>query len=225
MQTKLSFLLLALAASSCSMLTSDDKAVGSYATTMTFDQQDGGLPNGMRVGTTNEHAGGAHATWSIVADGTAPSAPNVLMLSDAKGHRGQTFNLLWNEKVAVADLDLTVRVRADGGVEDQGGGPAWRIAGPYDYYCARWNPLEDNFRVYSVRGGERLQLDTAKVRLDPGAWHTLRIRHVGDTITCWLNGEELLHAVDTKLMEAGGVGLWTKADAVTSFDDFGFTPR
>ena len=112
-----------------------------------------------------------------------------------------------------------------GGVEDQGGGPAWRHRrSEDDYYVARWNPLEDNFRVYSVRGGERLQLDSARVRSDAQAWHTIRVRHVGDSITCWFDGEELLHATDAKLTTPGAVGLWTKADATTSFDDLAVRP-
>lgn len=187
-----------------------------------FDDLPPGALNTWRLGTTNQHATEGHAEWQVMADADARSAPNVVALTDAKGHRGQTFNLLWDANTSLADVDLTVAVRADAGVEDQGGGPAWRIAGPYDYYLARWNPLEDNFRVYAVQGGERIQLDTAKVRVDPEAWHTIRIRHVGDQITCWFNGEELLNATDTTLSGAGGLGLWTKADAEASFDDFAF---
>jgi hypothetical protein len=187
-----------------------------------FDGSTGGAPaDGWIVATTNSRSSATtqHARWETVRDADAPSKPGALALLDARGHVADTFNLCWRREPALADVDLTVAVRVDGGEEDQGGGPAWRVAGTNDYYVARWNPLEDNFRVYSVVNGERLQLDSARTRVDPKAWHTIRVRHVGDRITCWLDGEELLHATDAKLSAAGGVGVWTKADATTRFDD------
>lgn len=176
-------------------------------------------PANWRIGTTNERSGTEDAEWAAASDASAPSPPDVLALVDARGHVGQAFNLCWNPGLSLTDVDVTVSVHVGGGEEDQGGGPAWRIAGVDDYYVARWNPLEDNFRVYSVQGGERLQLDSARVRVDADVWHTIRVRQVGDSITCWFDGEELLHAEDTKLREPGGVGVWTKADATTLFDD------
>lgn len=185
-----------------------------------FEGGSGALPSGWVVGTSNPPAGSDDAQWELLQDETAPSAPGALALVDARGHAAQAFNLCWLPRLTLADVDVSVAVRASGGIEDQGGGPAWRIGGVSDYYVARWNPLEDNFRVYSVVGGERLQLDSARVRVDAGSWHTIRVRHVGDSITCWFDGEELLHATDTKRTGAGAVGLWTKADATTRFDDF-----
>ena len=203
---------------------SADAAVPSALLEATFDgtpdDVDGGaLPDGWIAATTNPRASGQNARWETVRDGEATSGPGALALVDARDHIADTFNLCWRPEPSLVDVDLTVSVRADGGEEDQGGGPAWRIAGANDYYVARWNPLEDNFRVYSVVGGERLQLASARTRVDPKAWHTIRVRHVGDRITCWFDGEELLHAKDAKLIDAGGVGLWTKADATTRFDD------
>lgn len=177
-----------------------------------------GPPDGWRTGTSNAR-GMQNALWELVADAEAPSPPNAFSLVDARGHVGQQFNLTWPSHLSMKDVDVTVAVRVSGGEEDQGGGPAWRIYGANDYYAARWNPLEDNFRVYSVVGGERLQLDSARVHADVDEWHWIRVRQVGPEITCWLDGEELLHASDTKLPGPGSVGLWTKADATTHFDD------
>jgi len=176
-------------------------------------------PAGWRVATTNGGPNTEAGRWEVRLDESAPSPPSSLALLDARGHSGSEFNLCWDPARSLVDVDVSVAVQANGGVEDQGGGPAWRISDADNYYVARWNPLEDNFRVYSVVAGHRVELDSAEVRADPEAWHTIRIRQVGASITCWFDGEELLHATDDELVAPGAVGLWTKADATTSFDD------
>jgi 3-keto-disaccharide hydrolase len=82
------------------------------------------------------------------------------------------------------------------------------------------NPLEDNYRVYKVVDGKRIQLETTRddVKVPVGEWHKLTIRHVGDKIECFLDGKKLLGATDNTIAAAGKVGLWTKADAQTHFD-------
>ena len=132
-------------------------------------------------------------------------------------NRGQTFNLLLSTGSFPADLEMTVLLRADGGVEDQGGGLLWRAQGPDDYYVTRWNPLEDNLRIYKVVGGVRQQLGHAKVRSDPRAWHRLDVRTSGSLSEVSLDGAKLLSVSDPTFTAPGPVGLWTKADAATSF--------
>lgn len=185
-----------------------------------FDDDVGSIPDGWRIGTTNPRSGQEPARWSRLAKGSAPSQGNALRLVDAAQHSGGTYNLCWTDLVRRGDVDLSVQLRAEGGVEDQGGGPAWRIAGADDYYVARWNPLENNFRVYSVVDGLRVELDHAAVNADPRAWHTIRVTHIGSRITCWFDGEQLLDVSNDAIRSPGGAGLWTKADATTRFDDF-----
>ena len=82
------------------------------------------------------------------------------------------------------------------------------------------NPLEANFRLYSVvEGTRRMLADAGNIFIDAGDWFTIRIVHRGNRIEGWLNGAKLLQADDTSITAPGGVGLWTKADALTSFDD------
>jgi hypothetical protein len=100
----------------------------------------------------------------------------------------------------------------------------WRVQDADDYYLCRVNPLESNFRVYVVEKGVRRQLATATAGLSDG-WHRIEVEHVGERITCWLDGEKLLEASDATIPAPGGVGLWTKADARTSFDDLVVTAR
>jgi hypothetical protein len=112
-----------------------------------------------------------------------------------------------------------VSFKAVCGVIDQGGGPVWRYQDADNYYIARANPLESNYRVYKVIDGKRIQLDSADIEVPAGCWHRLRVVHKGDEIRCYLNGKLLLEVTDTALRTEGRVGLWTKADAVTLFDD------
>ena len=44
-----------------------------------------------------------------------------------------------------------------------------------NYYIARMNPLEDNYRVYKVVAGKRTQLGTVDIKIPSGEWHTLRV--------------------------------------------------
>jgi YVTN family beta-propeller protein len=183
-----------------------------------FDEDTPGrLPEGWKIEGTNQR--GPVATWVVKADADAPSKPNVLALTDTKEGAGGTFNLCWTDGVKFTDGVIEVKVKAGTGREDQGGGAIWRVKDKDNYYIARWNPLEDNFRLYYVKGGSRKMLETANVKADPAKWHTIRVEQKGDEIQCSLDGETLFKVQDRTFLEAGGVGLWTKADAATSFDD------
>ena len=190
--------------------------------TFTFDQDSTGVvPNGWSVRQTSPTK--SLATWQVVADPTAPSKPNVLALANTE-NSDRTFNMAMAEGTSFTDLDLTLRVKAVSGDVDQGGGPIWRCRDENNYYVCRFNPLESNFRVYKVVNGERKQLDSAMVGTRTGRWHTIRVRMVGEMITCYLDGKDLLRAKDGTYRDAGTVGLWTKADAATWFDDLVVSP-
>lgn len=166
----------------------------------------------------------ALATWQVVKDSTAPSQPNVLALTKTENHNG-TYNLAVAEKSNFKDIDLTVKMKGVRGEEDQGGGPIWRCRDEDNYYICRANPLENNYRLYRVVGGRRRQLDSVEVPVATGRWYTLRVTMVGSRITCYLDGRSMLEATDDTFPQAGMIGLWTKADAVTSFDDLTVTPK
>jgi hypothetical protein len=176
----------------------------------------GAIPDGWTVGESN--GAGTPATWATAARDDAPSAPNVFGVTSSANY-GHTFNVALADGTAYQDLDLTVAVRAVSGEEDQGGGPVWRAADASNYYITRWNPLENNFRVYFVKDGRRKQLASAPATGDISGWHTIRVVAVGAHIDCYLDGEKLLSVDDETFAAAGMVGLWTKADAVALFDD------
>ena len=56
-----------------------------------------------------------------------------------------------------------------------------------------------------------------------GGWHEIRITMTGEHIECFYDGRSFLEAEDGTFAEAGQVGLWTKADAVTAFDNLEVT--
>jgi hypothetical protein len=150
--------------------------------------------------------------WEVFADGD-----NRVLAQTAESER-RAFNLTLIEDTRYQNLDVTVRVKASAGAVDQGGGLIWRAQDRNNYYVARYNPLEDNVRVYKVEGGRRTQLDHADAKGDR-EWHTLRITMTGREIVGYLDGRRLLVAEDSTFREAGKIGLWTKADARSVFDD------
>jgi len=183
-----------------------------------FDKDSvGSLPKGWKVAETGGQ--GKLATWQVVADQSAPSKPNVVAITKNQNY-GHTFNLLIAEDTEYKDLEIKLNVKAVTGEEDQGGGPIWRAKDADNYYIARWNPLEDNFRVYFVKDGRRKQLGTASVKTDPAVWHEIEIQDQGNKIEAKFDGATLIELEDSTFPEAGMVGLWTKANAATAFDDF-----
>ena len=182
------------------------------------DAKVGELPKGWTAAKTGKGEG---SVWQVVKDETAPGGPNVLAPVSSKGPTS-LFNLCVADDTKLGDLDLAVSLKAVTGKIDQGGGLVWRYRDENNYYIARMNPLEGNFRVYKVVSGKRTQLGTADVHAPAGKWHVIRILHDGDHIQCFLNDRRYLDVKDDTFKEAGKIGLWTKADAVTYFGDLRF---
>lgn len=188
--------------------------------TWNFDQAPiGQFPSGFSIQKTGR---GTLPTWEVLADPTAPTNPNVLA-QGSKDNSGEHFNLAVVEDSDYQDLELEVKFKAVEGKEDQGGGLIWRYQDQDNYYIARANPLENNFRIYRIVKGRRKQLQSARVKVTRGTWHILRIVAKGDRMECSYDGEKYLEIRD-KTFSGGKIGLWTKADAVTYFDDLRVRP-
>jgi hypothetical protein len=175
----------------------------------------GALPENWKEAKTGKGPG---SVWKVVADESAPSGSKALAQVSSEGPR-PLFNLCIAGNSTCRDIDVSVSLKALCGVIDQGGGPVWRFQDENNYYIARANPLESNYRVYKVVDGKRIQIDSADVQVPAGCWTCLRVVHKGDEIRCYLNDKVLLKVTDTAIRKEGRVGLWTKADAVTLFDD------
>lgn len=195
------------------------EAVVAEAFNLKFDEvAQGQLPTGWKIDATNPR--GKLAEWKVMADEQAPSRPNVLSITRIDDISSGVFNLCWTNAILFQDGTIEVSLRANTGKEDQGGGLSWRVRDAKNYYVARYNPLESNFRLYYVKDGERTQIASARgMAIKAGEWFGLRITHHGARIEGYLNGKKTLEAKDETFKEAGGIGFWTKADAASSFDD------
>ena len=160
--------------------------------------------------------------WEVVSDNTAPSKPNVL--AQLAKSSGSTFNLALVNDTNYKDVDITVKVKAIAGNTDQGGGIVWRARDAKNYYVARFNPLEDNYNLYRVVNGHRSEIKGSKASSTPG-WHTLRVTMTRDHIQCYLDGKKHLEAKDSTFKGAGKIGLWSKSDAQSHFDDLEATGK
>jgi hypothetical protein len=110
-----------------------------------------------------------------------------------------------------------LRMRADKGRVDQGGGLIWRVLDANNYYVTRFNPLEQDFRVYRVKDGVREQIQAlGELPYRSTEWFTIEVEMRGDHITCVLNGREKLDVHDSTFAAAGGIGVWSKADSQCS---------
>lgn len=180
----------------------------------------GKLPSGWRAEKTGKGDG---SVWKVVADESAPSKSGLVLAQTAAGP-SRLFNLCVAENGRYRDVEVRVAFKAVRGKEDQGGGVVWRYQDADNYYVARMNPLESNYRVYKVVSGKRTQLGTQEdLKVPAGEWHVLKIKHVGEHIECWLDGKKHLDVKDKTFPKAGKLGLWTKADAQTHFDDLRVT--
>ena len=156
--------------------------------------------------------------WTVAQDGKNHILAQIAQNADS------VFNLILRPDVLYSDLELSVRLKAIKGVVDQGGGLVWRVKNSQTYYLARFNPLEDSFRVYKVVDGKRIQLGSIKAPGDSD-WHTLRITMNGGKIGCHLDETIHIEVEDTSIRGCGRIGLWSKSDAQTYFDDLTATGK
>jgi len=172
--------------------------------TWTFeDDAPGAIAQGFR---------GESGEWRVVA------TPEGKVLAQTATSPDAVFNIALIDGVKVKDVDLSVRIKKVEGVDDQGGGLVWRAKDARNYYVARYNHLENNYRVYKVVAGKRTMFASADIPHGDG-WTTLRVTMKGDQITCYYDGKKALEHRDTTFPDAGLIGVWTKADARSYFDN------
>jgi 3-keto-disaccharide hydrolase len=171
------------------------------------------VPAGWVSGVTGR--GASH--WTVEKEATAPSPPNVLKQSG----RGD-FPWCVRRGAAIADGYVEVKFMAMAGREDQAGGLVWRWKDGDNYYVARANALEDNVSLYYTQNGRRITIKYVDAPVAKNQWHTLRVEFTGKQIRVALDGKLYIEVDDGHIAGAGSIGVWTKADSVTVFDDFSF---
>ncbi len=175
---------------------------------------------------------GSPGTWEVKGDSSATSQPNVLAQtsSDKTSYR---FPLLIADEGSFRDLDLSVRFKPISGEVDRAAGLLWRLKDANNYYIVRANALENNIVLYKVENGKRTDLPLKgegrtygkKASVPTGQWSQLRVVAIGNLFEVFVNGQKLYEVEDNTFTEAGKVGLWTKADSVTYFDDLRVTAK
>ena len=123
------------------------------------------------------------------------------------------------DKLTAKDVTLSVRFKAVSGKVDQAAGLVARFQDKDNYYITRANALENNVRLYKVVGGSRKQFAETKTKVSSGEWHALKLAVKGKHFQVFFDDKLLFEADDDTFKDAGKVGLWTKADSVTYFDD------
>ena len=188
----------------------------SIAQTSNFDQEKPGhAPADWACGVT----GSGKPRWTVEGDGSAPSAPNVLRQSGSG-----TFPWCVRKGATLADGFVEVKFKPEKGNQDQAGGVVWRWKDGDNYYVARANALENNLSLYYTEKGSRKTLKYVDAPVPGKVWHTLRVEFLGQRIRVMLNGKTYIDLQDAHIAGAGAVGVWTKADSVTAFDDFSYGP-
>lgn len=188
------------------------ESLSTNDTTINFENDAvGNVPTGFTQTATGKTQ---TLNWKIVNDNG-----NKVVAQMAK-NEGDYFNLLVLDKPAYKKFTMSVKIKSIAGDEDQGGGLVWRYIDNNNYYIARCNPLENNFRFYRVVDGNRKQLKTSDCSIKPGEWFTMTIEMYDNKVFCSLNGNTLIETTDDTYKNEGRIGLWTKADAQTYFDDF-----
>jgi hypothetical protein len=184
----------------------------SETDTVNFDNEQTGKPP---AGWTATQTGKGEAKWTVEKDDTAPSQPNVLKQS------GQaTYPVCIKDDTHIKDGFVEVKFKPISGTEDQAGGLIWRAKDADNYYIARANALEDNVTIYHTINGRRTEKKRTEMKVSSGEWHTLRVDFRGNHFTVTFDGTKAIEWDDDTFKDAGKVGVWTKADSVTVFDDF-----
>jgi hypothetical protein len=186
----------------------------AYGEKISFDKDEPNkAPEEWRIGVT----GKGNPKWMVIRDSTAPSDPNVLYQS-GEG----TFPWCVIPRVSLSDGFVGVKFKSLSGKIDQAGGVIWRFKDGNQYYVARANALEDNVSLYYVKKGKRRTIKYVDAQVPHNKWNTIRVEFAGDGIKVFLNGKKYIDLKDGNISGSGAVGVWTKADSKTLFDDFIF---
>jgi hypothetical protein len=189
--------------------------------TYSFDADTPGVPPAaFAFGRTGR---GRPGRWLVQADTVAKSAPHVLAQLDADSTNFR-FPVAVTAEARPANVRVSVSCKMISGKVDQACGLVVRFRDENNYIVTRANALEDNCRLYTVSDGKRTELASHELEVSPDVWHDYRFEADGDRLRVWWDGKLVLEHRDKTLLDAGSVGVWTKADSVTYFDDLRIDP-
>ena len=191
-------------------------AVTNHFDTDVIDQ----APIGFTVHTVGP---GRPAQWLVKAASDAPSAGNVLMQCD-NDDTNNRFPCVLSTSGRFANVRVEVKAKGINGNRDRSFGVIARAIDEKNYYVVRCNTVNENIRLYRLIDGKRSELAEWEGSAAPGVWHSIALEVVGDQLTVFFNGKKVIEHHDGTFAHPGRVGLWTKAEAISQFDDFSATP-
>jgi len=171
---------------------------------------------------------GVAPKWEVLKDASAPSKPNVLAQVSADGTDSRFPMAIFNPATC-RDGEVSVKFKTVSGRADQTAGLVWRYRDPNNYYLVRANALENNIVMYRVERGNRILLAPkgkppktygVRHRIPERTWSILKVRFKKSRFEVYFDHRKVFEAEDSTFAQAGKVGLWTRADSVTYFDDF-----
>jgi hypothetical protein len=177
------------------------------------DLGEGGLPEGSEMLSDTRFGG-----WGVRVEPDSPSPPNALCQTGM----GEFPALALGDAV-LTDLVMTTRFKPISGRVDQAAGLIFRVQDAGNYYILRANALEANVNFYKYASGRRSLMKEGSADVRSGEWQELRLEVSGSQFRGFLGGALVVEASDDAY-PAGRIGLWTKADSVTCFDDIVATP-
>jgi hypothetical protein len=175
--------------------------------------QTGQPPTGFEFGRTGQ---GAVGQWIVVDDRTADG--NRALVQTSQDRTDFRFPLAIYGGLSAKNVEVTIRFKPLSGSVDQAGGIAIRVSSPENYYVVRADALEDNVAFYRVVKGRRQEIAGARAKIAANEWHLLGLKADDNHFAISFDGKHLYTAKDATIGGPGRVGLWTKADSVTSFD-------
>ncbi|HXC98744.1 MAG TPA: hypothetical protein VN048_05335 [Verrucomicrobiae bacterium] len=192
-------------------------AAGASGETVTFDTTPTGtIPKGWLAGVT----GGGAPNWQVVTNNSASGKPHVL--KQGAEFAGRIFPWCVKRDAVLKDGFVQVKFKPVSGKEDMAGGLIWRWQDGDNYYVARANAAEDNVTIYHTFKGTRTEFKRTAMKVAPNQWHSLRVDFKGSHFIVTYDGQKAIEWDDDTFPNAGSVGVWTKADSVTLFDEFTF---
>jgi hypothetical protein len=177
-------------------------------------------PSGFSFARTGD---GRSGKWSVLKDQSAPSGGAVLAQVDTDD-TDYRFPVAVAREVQLRNLRLAVKCKPVEGKVDQAAGLVFRYGDENNYYVTRLNALENNVRLYHVQDGRRIQFAGWNGKVSKNVWHELAVEVREDRFQVFFDGKRIIEASDHTFGDAGKIGVWTKADSVTYFDDLKATP-
>jgi hypothetical protein len=174
------------------------------------------------VGAAPAEFGISQGQRTLVRDATA--AASIAIEQPATRTTEDQFPLAIYETASIKNAEISLRLKADAGKPDQGGGLAVRLSNLENYYLVQVDAQRDRVLFSRVRNGASEEIVGVDAEITSRSWHTLTVRAVDNEFTVSLDGNWMFTAFDKTLSQAGHIALWRGGNSVARFDNIEIAP-